>query len=161
MKGIAALCTGGSHYGFCIAVGMVCVSVSAAGAGIGFRTTFLVIVPQGGNYIGSIAVAAFAFMEGIALFRTGGRYNGSDIIVNQNRIVGFGDDLLLCPKAVCIIGEGQAGIGIIRRGFRLNQIPAFCPVEAPTGAVEVANGIAALGRAGNCTVGTQALAFIK
>ena len=29
VKGIAILCTGGSHYGFCIAVGMVCVSVSA------------------------------------------------------------------------------------------------------------------------------------
>ena len=60
---------------------------------------------------------------------------GFGIGLNGNRLAG--------PQAAGIVGKGQAGIGGLRGGFRLHQVPSLRPIHGPAGTVEVANGIAA------------------
>ena len=115
VKGIAILRAGGSHDGFYIAVGMVCVSISAAGAGIGFQTTFHIVVAQSRRFIRSVALATGAFVEGIAALGAGGCDYRGDIIVNRNRLIGLGDSGFLRPAAVQIIGVRSGSRPLIQQ----------------------------------------------
>ena len=144
VKGIAILRAGGSHYGFCIAVGMVCVSISATGAGIGFQTTFHIVVPQSRSFIRSVALATSAFVEGVAALVAGGCDYRGDIIVNRNRLIGLGDHSLTCPIPIQIVGVINGGIRIAYAGRGCCQLPPVLPGEVPAGiAIEIADGVAA------------------
>ena len=115
MKGIAVLGTGGLHHSRGIAVRMIRIRITAAGTGIGFQTTFHIVVPQSRGFVRSVAVATGALVEGIAALGAGGGYHRCDIIVNRNRLIGLGDHVFLRPAAVQIIGVRSGSCPLIQQ----------------------------------------------
>ena len=115
VKGIAVLCAGGLHHSRGIAVRMVRIRITAAGAGIGFQITFHIVVPQSRSLVRSVAVATGAFVEGIAALGAGGCDYRGDIIVNQERLIGLGDNGFRRPAAVQIIGVSSGSSPLIQQ----------------------------------------------
>ncbi len=116
---------------------------------------------QRGGGISLVAIAAGAFIEGIAVFRTGRSHHGWGIIVGHSGFVGLNYHTLAGTQAVCVIGIGDAGIGIAVGGGRFHQASALCPVKAPPPAVKIAGRIAADGVARyGIGCGIVGLAFI-
>ena len=131
-------------------------NITAGAAVIGIVTVLanlLIIMPQRIGFIILVAIPAIAFVEGIAAFCTGWLDDGGRIVMGVHHLVGLGDNRLLRPQAAGIVGKGQAGIGGLRGGFRLHQVPSLRPIHGPAGTVEVANGIAADRCAGNSAGG--------
>ena len=122
---------------------MVRIRIAAAGAGIGFQTAFHIIVPQGGGFVRSVAVAAGALVEGVAALGASGCDHRGDIVVNGHRLVGPGDNGFLRPVPVQIVGVINGGIRIAFAGRGRRQLPPVLPGEVPAGiAVEIADGVA-------------------
>ena len=110
-------------------------------------------MPQRIGFVILVTIPAIAFVEGIAAFCAGWLNDGGRIVMGMHRLVGLGDNRLLRPQAAGVVGKGQAGIGGLRGGFRLHQVPPLRPIHGPAGTVEVANGIAADRGAGDSAGG--------
>ena len=126
---------------------MVGAGSAAAGADVYYGCIgcgFLVIVAQGGGFVGLVAVPAGTLVEGITLLSTGGGYHSGLIVVFLHPLIGLAGDLLLCPQTVQIIGIGDGGVHVVCGGAGGSQLPAVFPGEVPTGTVEVADGVATL-----------------
>ena len=147
VEGVAVFGAGGGYHGCGIAVGMVGAGSAAAGADVYYGCIgcgFLVIVAQGGGFVGLVAVPAGTLVEGITLLSTGGGYHSGLIVVFLHPLIGLAGDLLLRPQAVQIIGVGDGGVHVVCGGAGGSQLPAVFPGEVPTGTVEVADGVATL-----------------
>ncbi len=98
---------------------------------------------QSCNFIRAIAISTGAFVEGVTLFCTGGRYHRFHIVVSRNKFVSLNLYLFAGPKTVGVIGKVQYIVLGTSTVKRRRQIPTLCPVKAPTGAIKVADGIPA------------------
>ena len=149
VEGVTVCGAGGGHHGCGIVVGMVGAGGSAAGADVYHSCIgwgLLVIVAQGGGFVCLVAVTAGALVEGVALFGTGGGHHSGLIVMFLHPPIGLAGHLFLRPQAVQIIGVGDGGVHVVRRGAGGSQLPAVFPGEVPAGAVEIADGVAAFDR---------------
>ena len=117
-------------------------------------------MPQCGSFCVGIAVAAFAFVQGIACFGAGRGDDGVGVGVFGGHFIDRLGDALFNAQAVGVVGEFQGDVLLRRAAFGRFQAAPLCPREVPRCAVVVPDGVAARRRAGDAAVLVHRLAFV-
>ena len=120
----------------------------------------LEIMPQCGSFCVGIAVAAFAFVQGIARLGTGLGDDRVGIGVVGGHFVDRFGDALFNAQAVGVVGEFHGNVPFRRAAFGRFQAAPLCPREVPRRAVVVPDGVSAHRRARDVAVLVHRLTLV-